>query len=70
MQASGHVRSFSVSDISSNISLGLDVLNGYGKLTSITVSDAQSLAISFAQFGNDAVALGKISGTCRPLSVA
>ncbi len=62
VQANVRVRTFTVIDSSVKVAASLDALNGCGRLTSIYLTDTQTLVLGFAQFSNDAYTLAKISG--------
>jgi hypothetical protein len=62
VQANVHVKSFSVTDSSTNVVAFLDALHGYTRLTSITLTDSRQLSLTFAQYTNDATTLARIGG--------
>lgn len=60
LQAASGVTGFTVTDSSANVAANLGVLNGDGKLTGITLTDSNPMAITAAQLAADASALGKL----------
>ena len=56
------VKSFTIADMAARVGAALDTLNGYTKLTAISLSDALPLALTFSQYSNDTIALSKIGG--------
>jgi hypothetical protein len=62
-QSNTLVKGFAVSDSSANVANALDALNADSKLLSISLTDFVPLTISYSQYVNDTVALGKITGS-------
>jgi hypothetical protein len=69
VQANTHVTSFTISDSSADVTSYIDALNGDTKLSSIGLTDANSLSITYAQLTGDTTALGKLPSTYK-LSVS
>ena len=63
VQITAHVRSFTVNDTVSNVTVYLDQLTTCGKLTTINLTDSKPLALIYAQYSNDTTAMSKITGT-------
>ena len=65
IQANTHVTGFAVADSASAVMAGLDALAGFGKLTSIGLTNGGTpvLSLSYTQYAADTAALAAISGS-------
>ena len=65
IQANTHVTGFAVADSASAVTAGLNALAGFGKLTSIGLTDGGTpvLSLSYTQYAADTAALAAISGS-------
>ncbi|MBR0656939.1 beta strand repeat-containing protein [Plastoroseomonas arctica] len=62
MQADARVTSFALRGASADVAAAFDALNGAGKLSAITLTDGDALALTHAQFIADTAALAKLPG--------
>jgi hypothetical protein len=60
VQGSVLVKSFTITDSSTNLSAALDALNSATKLTVVRLTDTRPLAMSYTQFLTDKTILGKV----------
>lgn len=62
-QSDGRVKSFHLTDSSANIAASLDALNNATKITVVTLTDSQPLAMTWHQLRSDTVILARIPAT-------
>jgi hypothetical protein len=75
VQANTHVTAFSLKDSSTDVAATLDALNANSKLSIVTLTDGNSLSITWAQYGADnsiisKLPMGSLSVSGVPVSAA